>query len=372
MRRARWIAPWKDSEEKPAIYHCISRVVERRFAFGDEEREQFRILMRMYENFSGCRALSYCIMSNHIHILLEVPPMPKGGLSDEELLRRLSAIYSEAIVAQVAGELAVAREKGIAEHVAAIHARYTYRMHNLSQFMKTVMQRMTQWFNRIHERSGTLWEERFKSVIVESGIAARMMAAYIDLNPVRAGIVKDPAEYRWSSYGDAVGARATGAKGNGKKAREGLVRACMSHKGVGFEVGKWKDVAKLYRKLLGLALERKAGHATEMVNEAKRKRLSAVTAASLEKRAKPEANSAKIDDNHTVLPDMKMAEMLGHRIRYFTAGAVIGSKMFVNEVFAQARERFSSQRKDGARPMKGHAEAARGQLWSMRDLKSVT
>ncbi|MEO8615267.1 MAG: transposase, partial [Luteolibacter sp.] len=59
--------------EKPAIYHCISRVVDRRFVFGDEEREHFRMFMRMQENFSGCRVLSYCVMSNHFHILLEVP-----------------------------------------------------------------------------------------------------------------------------------------------------------------------------------------------------------------------------------------------------------------------------------------------------------
>jgi len=50
-----------------------------------------------------------------------------------------------------------------------------------------------------------LWEERYKSVIVESGEAARTIAAYIDLNPVRAGMVSDPAEYRWSSYGGKPG-----------------------------------------------------------------------------------------------------------------------------------------------------------------------
>jgi putative transposase len=50
-----------------------------------------------------------------------------------------------------------------------------------------------------------LWEETFKSVIVEDGLAARTMAACIDLNPVRAGMVDDPAEYRWSSYGEAMG-----------------------------------------------------------------------------------------------------------------------------------------------------------------------
>ncbi len=75
MRKARWLAPWKDSGERPVIYHVISRVVDRRFVLGAEEKEHFRMLMRMYENFSGCRVLSYCLMSNHFHILLEVPPM---------------------------------------------------------------------------------------------------------------------------------------------------------------------------------------------------------------------------------------------------------------------------------------------------------
>ena len=117
------------------IYHCISRVVERRFAFGDLEREQFRIIMRMMEKFSGCRVLSYCVMSNHVHVLLEVPPMPEGGISDEELLKRLGGLYSEAIVKEVAGQLQEAREKGLTEWTAEIHARYAYRMHDLSEFM---------------------------------------------------------------------------------------------------------------------------------------------------------------------------------------------------------------------------------------------
>jgi REP element-mobilizing transposase RayT len=137
MRRSRWLAPWKDSLVKPAIYHCISRVVDRRFVFGEAEREQFRIYLRMYENFTGCRILSYCIMSNHFHILLEVPPMSQGGLTDEELLKRLRAIYSDGVVDQVAKELNDAREKGLTTYVEQIHQRYTYRMHDLSQFMKT-------------------------------------------------------------------------------------------------------------------------------------------------------------------------------------------------------------------------------------------
>ncbi len=75
-------------------------------------------------------------------------------------------------------------------------------------------------------------------------MAARKVAAYIDLNPVRAGMVKDPGAYRWSSYGEAVGG---GPRGGGRKARAGLVRACMSHHGVGLEPEKWREVARIYR-----------------------------------------------------------------------------------------------------------------------------
>ena len=81
------------------------------------------------------------------------------------------------------------------------------------------------------------------------------------------------------------------------------------------------------------------------------------------------AEMLESEDNETVLPDLGMAGMLMKRVRYFTDGAVIGSKEFVNEAFAGARERFSERRKDGARRMRGSGGAAKGMLWSMRDLR---
>ena len=75
------------------------------------------------------------------------------------------------------------------------------------------------------------------------------------------------------------------------------------------------------------------------------------------------------EDNETVLPDLGVAKMLRTRVRYFTDGAVIGSKSFVNEAFAAARERFSEKRKDGARRMRGAGKGAGGTLWSVRDLR---
>jgi hypothetical protein len=325
-------------------------------------------------------------LRNHFHLLLEVPPMPEGGISDVELFERLGVFYSEAQVAEVARELEEAaavtsvpkrgkfgqppvdetgvpltriQEKAMAKELAQrrvgeIRHRYTRRMHDLSEFMKSLLERFTKWFNRAHSRTGTLWEDRFKSVIVESGTAARTMAAYIDLNPVRAGMVSDPADYRWSSYGEAVGG---GKKGNGKKSREGLVRAYFCDQGVGFDPERWGEVSRLYRRLMGLALERKSGKA-EVVSQ--RRSQSAATA----------MEALEAEDNGTVLPDLNLAAMLRCRVRYFTDGAVIGSRVFVNEAFAAARERFTERRKDGARRMKGSGKAAAGILWSVRDLRA--
>jgi hypothetical protein len=369
MAKRRWIVPWTGSAEKPAIYHCISRVVERRFALGLDEKEKFRTLMRMYEKFSGCRVLAYCLMDNHFHLLLEVTPRPEAGLSDSELLVRVGAICDQVTVGLLGKELAEARALLKAgrvreSYVEEIHARYTYRMHDLSEFMKGLMQRFTQWFNGRHTRSGTLWERAFKSVVVEDGEAARTMAAYIDLNPVRAGMVGDPAEYRWSSYGEAVGG---GTKGNGKRSREGLVRAWMAHKGWNADAAHWNGRDNIHAAYRALLLAEGAEKSEEQINElgemrkrVKRKGMSVVEAR--EERERLEAGQR-----------VALARRLRWRLRYFSDGAVIGSRGFVDGLFEAHRERFGPKRTSGARRMRGDAaDLTRGAgLFSLRDLAPV-
>ena len=366
MARARWIVPWADSETKPAIYHCIARVVDKRFAFGPDDKEQFRIYMRMMENFSGCRVLAYCVMCNHFHLLLEVPPRPKEPFTDEQLLKRLSALYPKAFVATVAKELADARQvvalgqatNGEA-YVQRIHERFTYRMHDLSEFMKTLLQRFTRWHNKRTKRQGNLWEETFKSVVVEDGLASKTMAAYIDLNPVRAGMVADPAEYRWSSYGEAMGA--TGR--SGAKAKAGLVRAIMADKGCEADARHWAGkVSREYRMIL---LAEGAEKTREVVNEQGEDTVKVVKRGMAKEQAKAELERLSAGQ------DVALGRMLRWKVRYFTDGAVIGSRAFVDGMFEQCRERFGPKRKCGARKMRGKvgAEAA-GQLWSARDLRA--
>jgi REP element-mobilizing transposase RayT len=364
MARARWIVPWADSETKPAIYHCIARVVDRRFAFSPDDKEQFRIYMRMMENFSGCRVLAYCVMCNHFHILLEVPPKAKTPLSDEQLLKRVGALYSKAFVATVAKELADARQlvsEGRARdgeaYVQQIHERFTYRMHDLSEFMKTLLQRFTRWHNARTKRRGNLWEETFKSVVVEDGPASKTIAAYIDLNPVRAGMVADPAEYRWSSYGEAMGA--TGK--SGAKAKAGLVRAVMADKGWEADARHWAGrVSREYRMILLVEGEEK----TREVVDPQGARTEQVVRKGMA-RAKTDAELERLSSGR----DVALRRMLRWKVRYFTDGAAVGSRAFVDGLFEQCRERFGAKRKSGARKMRGNASGAAGFLWSARDLR---
>jgi hypothetical protein len=202
---------------------------------------------------------------------------------------------------------------------------------------------------------GTLWEDRFHSVIVQGGLAARTMAAYIDLNPVRAGMCVDPAEYRWSSYGEAVG----GGRGAGK-ARSGLVRALRGHAGHAGTVRAWAQggLSKEYRRLLLTDGTERAEACSDGRRRVHRKGMS---------RAEAEKEKARLEEE--AARDLKIAQAVRCRVRYFRDGAVLGSRKFVNDVFASQRERFGEKRKDGARKARGSLKPLAGEIWSLRDLR---
>ncbi|MFN6016097.1 MAG: hypothetical protein ACK49N_00870, partial [Verrucomicrobiota bacterium] len=169
-----------------------------------------------------------------------------------------------------------------------------------------------------------------------------------------AGLVKDPAEYRWSSYGEAIGG---GTKGNGKTARAGLVRAWGAHKGMLADAALWSgEVSRAYRKML-------MAHAVEKTSESIDRDGSLVRKTTRKGIAKDQVAKEQRDG------EIPFARMLQHRIRYFTDGAVIGSRIFVEEAFANSRSRFGPKRNSGARKMRGDASAAGALLWSMRDLR---
>ena len=205
-------------------YHCVSRCVRKAFLCGDtyEHRrawveERLLKLAKVY-----CIDIAaYAVMSNHYHVLVEVPPKVKGAavaMTDEDFLAKIKRLYSRPYYREIEQMLQRFRDTGSDKAAMELKAKYTCRMHDLSEFMKGLKQRFSQWFNRHHGRRGTLWEGRFKSVLVQDGYAARVMAAYIDLNPIRAAMVERPEDYKWCSYGEAMKLKYN------QKARAGLCR----------------------------------------------------------------------------------------------------------------------------------------------------
>ena len=75
-----------------AHYHCLSRVVDRQRIMGPHEKEHFAALLRECEEFCEVRVLTFCLMSNHFHILLEVPRKPERLPTAEEILAKLSRL----------------------------------------------------------------------------------------------------------------------------------------------------------------------------------------------------------------------------------------------------------------------------------------
>jgi REP element-mobilizing transposase RayT len=184
----------------------MSRTISGTHLFDPHAKEVFRKMMWEAADFSGVTILAYCIMTNHFHILVRVPEK-SPELSSAEVLRRFRRLYHHDPSPGYPSPTELERifaEDG--EPARRWKSRLAFRMGDLSEFMKTLKQRFSVWYNRNHERYGPLWSDRFLSVLVEDHPRVlRTVAAYIDLNPVRAHLVSDPGEYRWSSYTEAIG-----------------------------------------------------------------------------------------------------------------------------------------------------------------------
>ena len=196
-------------ERYGGIYHLVSRIVWKEHAFDDDGKEYFVDLMRKYESFTDLKVLNFCIMCNHVHIMVYVPPARPDELSDEQLLAQLRHIYSDEHVESVAEQLREARsipdEDKRSSALDRIRTPFTRRMWNFSDFMKSLKQGYSRYYNKREGKEGALWQGRFTSIQVQGGWHARFIAAYIDLNPLRAGMIDDAIDYRWSGLGAAHG-----------------------------------------------------------------------------------------------------------------------------------------------------------------------
>lgn len=297
----------------------MSRTVNGEPLFGEREKEVLRKMLWRVADFSGVRVLTYALMDNHFHLLILVPE--RREISDEELLRRWHRLYPKPTKYETATFHVMKRTLADGgEQAEAIRERLLSRMGDVSEFMKTLKQRFSTWFNKTHDRFGPLWSDRFKSVLVEGrGNPLQTIAAYIDLNPVRAGIVDDPKDYRFCGYAEAVVGCRLGFGGQKKKTdgkcHSGANRSMIEgiryiwraySSGSPGNAVSGEVALQMHR---GLIFGKRAGQAG--LSEADRAKVLRI-----------------LENADSTLP---RTTVLRCRVRYFTDSAILGSENFVKE-----------------------------------------
>ena len=169
-------------DDQSTIYHVMSRTALDGFPLGDVEKDFMLDLIRRYAALYLVEILGFCLMGNHFHILVKV--IPEYKFTDEDILKRYVDFYGD--------------ERIFADGLVP---SLRLKLSNLSEFMREIKVNFARFYNRRHNRRGYFWGDRFKSVIVENGETLINCLAYIDLNPLRAGLVERPEQYRWNSLG---------------------------------------------------------------------------------------------------------------------------------------------------------------------------
>jgi len=169
---------------EPAVYHVISRTALDGFVLGDVEKDFLLKLVKRLSSVYFTEILGFCWMGNHTHLVVRMLAGEK--YADDEIRKRFKLYYGKGSKRELLpGQIPLLRLKWA----------------SLSEYVKEVKQGFSRFYNKRHRRKGFFWSERFKSVIVEEGETLINLLAYVDLNPVRAGLVKRPEDYRWCSLG---------------------------------------------------------------------------------------------------------------------------------------------------------------------------
>ena len=284
-------------EDEPAIYHVMSRTALDGFPLGDIEKDFMLDLIRRYAALYFVEILGFCLLGNHFHILVRM--FTEHKFTDEDIKKRYVAFYGDDRVF-TAGQIPSLREK----------------LCSLSEFVREVKVGFTRYYNKRHNRRGYFWGDRFKSVIVENGETLINCLAYIDLNPLRAGLVDRPEDYRWNSLGYHI---QTGNKGDFLSLDFGLKE---------FAVKTADERLRYYRQFVyekGCIDVSKGAQIREDIVEKERKKGFEVSA----------------------------VDRFRYRTRYFTDSGIIGSKSFVSRLYADFKDHFASKHEKKPKPVGG-------------------
>jgi putative transposase len=286
--------------DETAIYHVMSRTALDGFPLGDIEKDFMIDLIKRYSCLYFVEILGFCVMGNHFHILVKM--LPEYKLSDEEIEKRFVEIYGDERVF-TDGLIPSLREK----------------LSSLSEFIREIKVGFARYYNRRHNRRGYFWGDRFKSVIVEKGETLINCLTYIDLNPLRAGLVERPEEYRWNSLGYHV---QTNNRNNFLSTDFGLKE---------FNVKSKKERVRRYRRYV---------YEAGALNQPEKGNAKVIEDKVLEKERRREFELSKSD-------------RFRYRTRYFTDSGIIGSKEFVAANYRRFKNLFNSKHAKKPKPIKG-------------------
>ena len=288
-----------NGEEKTA-YHIMSRTALGGFPFGDVEKDELVKIIKKFSKLFFVEVFGFCIMGNHFHLLIQM--FPEHYYKCEDIRKRCKAHYGE--------DFEVSDEQ---------IADYRGKLSSLANYMKEIKQAFSWYYNKRHNRRGTLWGERFKSVMVENGETLVNCLAYIDLNPLRAGIVSRPEEYRWNSLSYHV---QTNDQENFLSADFGLKE---------FNVKSQKERIRRYRRYV---------YEAGSVNQPEKGKVKVIKSKFLEKERKRGFEISRTD-------------RFRYRTRYFSDSGIIGSKEFVSIHYQRFKHLFYSKHEKKPKPIKG-------------------
>ena len=248
-----------------------------------------RYALGPYRINTDVEVLGFCLMGNHFHILVRM--QTGDGYDDEEIKRRFKVYY----------------EGDEKRHLADAQIPYLRKKwSNLSEYVKEIKQGFSRFYNRLHKRKGFFWSERFKSLIVENGETLINCLAYIDLNPIRAGIAERPEQYRWSSLGYHAQA----------ENKDGFLSLDFGLR----EFGVKNEKERLH-------------HYREFVYK-----MGGIETTEKERDKGFEGGGV---------------ERFLHRTRYFTDSGIIGTKSFVNRLYQRFKRYFFSRHEKQPKTIKG-------------------
>ena len=206
-----------------AHYHLMSRTNDRRFLFSrGRVKGEIVSLLRKAAAFSGVRLEAWCVMDNHFHIVCEVVK-PDEPVPEAEVIRRIGILKGGRFAIELAEHWSNLRSCGMDFVVAAALNGWRARMHDVSQFTKTFKELVNISYKAFVKTStesnnpsycGSIWSGRFKSTLVEGGRYLAACVRYVELNPVRAGMVSQAKNYAYGSANEPKPSEINGFAGS--------------------------------------------------------------------------------------------------------------------------------------------------------------